>query len=109
MSPGGRGTARGPSAFRTVETQPACGASNGRGRSRRRLMTWRHALLLGILTACRTTPSAVRAIVAPRATDSTAGQLQSDLFAFAADSFRGRETGSRDADRAAALLARRLR
>ena len=30
------------------------------------------------------------------------------LFAFAADSFRGRETGTPDADRAAAWISRRL-
>ncbi len=34
--------------------------------------------------------------------------MRADLFAFAADSFRGRETGTPDADRAAAWIARRL-
>lgn len=34
-------------------------------------------------------------------------QLRRDLFIFAADSFRGRETGTPDAQRAAAFLARR--
>src|SRR5436309_9529997 len=34
-------------------------------------------------------------------------ELRRDLFAFADDSFRGRETGTADAQRAAAFLARR--
>lgn len=38
----------------------------------------------------------------------TADELRTDLFAFAADSFRGRETGTPDADRAARFLAARL-
>jgi hypothetical protein len=37
------------------------------------------------------------------------GTLRSELAAFAADSFRGRETGTPDADRAARFLADRLR
>jgi hypothetical protein len=44
----------------------------------------------------------------PRATISDA-TLRADLAAFAADSFRGRETGTPDADRAARFLAERLR
>ena len=35
-------------------------------------------------------------------------ELRQDLYAIAADSFRGRETGTPDADRAAAWIARRL-
>ena len=37
-----------------------------------------------------------------------AAQLRRDLFIFADDSFRGRETGTADAQRAAAFLARRV-
>jgi hypothetical protein len=43
----------------------------------------------------------------PRATISDA-TLRAELTAFAADSFRGRETGTPDADRAARFLAERL-
>lgn len=38
----------------------------------------------------------------------TAEELRRDLSAFAADSFRGRETGTADANRAAAFIAERL-
>jgi hypothetical protein len=40
--------------------------------------------------------------------EPNAAELRRDLFAFAADSFRGRETGTPDADRAARFLAARL-
>ena len=40
--------------------------------------------------------------------DISPDELRRDLFAFAADSMRGRETGSADADRAARFLATRL-
>ena len=40
--------------------------------------------------------------------DITADELRRDLFAFAADSMRGRETGTADADRAAQFLAARV-
>jgi hypothetical protein len=44
----------------------------------------------------------------PSRVEPTAAELKTDLYAFAADSFRGRETGTPDADRAAAWIARRL-
>jgi len=44
----------------------------------------------------------------PTRIEPNVAELRSDLFAIAADSFRGRETGTPDADRAAAWLARRL-
>src|SRR3954471_13679075 len=40
--------------------------------------------------------------------DITPDELRRDLFAFAADSMRGRETGTADADRAARFLAKRV-
>ncbi|MGQ0766065.1 MAG: M28 family peptidase [Gemmatimonadota bacterium] len=48
-------------------------------------------------------PGVTPAVVAP-----TASELRRDLFAFADDSFRGRETGTPDADRAAHWLVARL-
>jgi hypothetical protein len=53
-------------------------------------------------------PVAVAPTAAPRANISDA-MLRAELTAFAADSFRGRETGTADADRAARFLADRLR
>jgi peptidase M28-like protein len=53
-------------------------------------------------------PSAAAPAAAPRTNISDA-ELRADLMAFAADSFRGRETGTPDADRAARFLADRLR
>ncbi|MEP7348205.1 MAG: M28 family peptidase, partial [Gemmatimonadaceae bacterium] len=44
----------------------------------------------------------------PARLEPNAAELKTDLYAFAADSFRGRETGTPDADRAAAWIARRL-
>src|SRR5205085_7513727 len=38
----------------------------------------------------------------------SADELRRDLYAFAADSMRGRETGTADATRAAEFLARRI-
>ena len=46
--------------------------------------------------------------VAEEGGDITAAELRRDLFAFAADSMRGRETGTADADRAARFLAARV-
>jgi hypothetical protein len=45
---------------------------------------------------------------APRRGEITAEGLRRDLFVFASDSFRGRETGTPDAERAAGFLATRL-
>lgn len=53
-----------------------------------------------------TTTPAVGAV--PAVTMPTATELRRDLFTFADDSFRGRETGTPDADRAARWLAARL-
>ena len=69
------------------------------------------ALLL--VAACSGTPASSprTSSAAPRASAYgaiTADELRRDLFAFAADSFRGRETGTPDANRAAAFLARRV-
>jgi len=61
------------------------------------------------LAACQ--PATVAPGVAapvPRTIEPTLEELRADVFAFAADSFRGRETGTPDADRAAAWIARRL-
>jgi Peptidase family M28 len=54
------------------------------------------------------TSAAVSRPTAPTRLEPTADELRTDLFAFAADSFRGRETGTPDADRAAAFIARRI-
>jgi Peptidase family M28 len=68
-------------------------------------------LLTGVLAACQgaggggATPAAT---LVPARVEPTAEEMRRDLFAFAADSFRGRETGTPDADRAAQWLARRL-
>jgi Predicted aminopeptidases len=61
-----------------------------------------------ILTAC-SAPKVVP-VTEPVADDGdiTADELRRDLFAFAADSMRGRETGTADADRAAQFLAVRV-
>ena len=68
-----------------------------------------------LFAACSHAPSpSVRsAAPAPAAAGRSASpitteELRRDLFAFAADSFRGRETGTADAQRAAAFLARRV-
>ncbi|MBK9407528.1 MAG: M28 family peptidase [Gemmatimonadetes bacterium] len=58
--------------------------------------------------ACKAGAPGVAAAPAPTSIEPNAAELRSDLFAFAADSFRGRETGTPDADRAAAWIARRL-
>ena len=71
-------------------------------------------LLLPVLAAAcssgSSTPSRASAPT-PRANAYgaiTPDELRRDLYAFAADSFRGRETGTPDANRAAAFLARRV-
>ena len=48
------------------------------------------------------------ASLTPSRIEPNAAELKRDLFVFAADSFRGRETGTPDADRAAWWLAARL-
>src|SRR5919107_1615146 len=61
------------------------------------------AALLAV--GCRTSPTATP----PISRDVTVQELRRDLYAFAADSFLGRETGTEAADRAARFLAQRLR
>jgi len=67
------------------------------------------AAVLGgtLLAGCSPAPK-VAAAPGPVSLEPNAAELRADLFAFAADSFRGRETGTPDADRAAAWIARRL-
>lgn len=65
------------------------------------------AVLYG-LAACQSATPAPGAAPSPARLAPNAVELRADLFAFAADSFRGRETGTPDADRAAAWIARRL-
>jgi len=67
-----------------------------------------------LAAACSRGPSTPSRAVAPipRAVSANGGitpdELRRDLFAFAADSFQGRETGTAEANRAAAFLARRV-
>lgn len=68
-------------------------------------MRWLFAVL--VLAGCGRAATVVSSLPAT-AMGPTADELRRDLFAFAADSFRGRETGTPDADRAARWLARRL-
>ncbi len=65
-------------------------------------------LVVGAVAACKAGAPARMGGPAPARLEPNAAELRTDLFAFAADSFRGRETGTPDADRAAAWLARRL-
>ncbi|ODT00107.1 MAG: hypothetical protein ABS52_18990 [Gemmatimonadetes bacterium SCN 70-22] len=64
--------------------------------------------LLAAVAACRGGAPAPAGAPSPARLEPNAAELRADLFAIAADSFRGRETGTPDADRAAAWLARRL-
>ena len=66
------------------------------------------AVGLAVLSACQSNAPAPGAAPTPTRLEPNAAELKFDLFAFAADSFRGRETGTPDADRAAAWIARRL-
>lgn len=63
------------------------------------------AAALVLTAACGTAPAPAPV---PVRVEPTAAELRRDLFAFADDSFRGRRTGTPDADRAAAWIARRL-
>src|SRR6185503_5192093 len=90
------------------------------GRSRRtvffsrEIMTRRLVFLAGAslsLAACASASrSAATAGAAPPSDGAviTADELRRDLYVFAADSMRGRETGTADVKRAAAFLASRL-
>jgi len=65
-------------------------------------------LLLGACSATGSGNPAVEGAPAPERLEPRVEELRQDLYAIAADSFRGRETGTPDADRAAAWIARRL-
>src|SRR3982750_694725 len=69
------------------------------------------ALLLagsGCASAARTSPTTPVAAEAPPVGAATAEELRRDLYAFADDSMRGRETGTEDATRAMRFLVGRL-
>src|SRR3954454_16368097 len=69
------------------------------------------ALLLagtGCASAVRPSPSTPVAAEAPPVGQVTAEELRRDLYAFADDSMRGRETGTEDATRAMRFLVERL-
>ncbi len=73
-----------------------------------RLRTILPAATLFALAACQPATPSSGAVPSPARVEPTVAELRADLYAFAADSFRGRETGTPDADRAAAWIARRL-
>ncbi len=63
----------------------------------------------GVAPAGTEAPAAARSDdVASRSATITPAELRRDLYAFADDSMRGRETGTPDATRAAVFIARRL-
>jgi hypothetical protein len=69
-------------------------------------------LIVTILSACSHKPPQTASVIQQAAPfdpgySISAADLRRDLFIFADDSFRGRETGTADAQRAAAFLARR--
>ena len=61
------------------------------------------------LSACATRGPVVASGPLPNAAEPTAEELRRDLYAFADDSMRGRESGTIDEHRAAAFLADRLK
>ncbi len=66
-------------------------------------------LCLSVLVACSPPAAAPPAVPAPAmSAEITADELRRDLYAFSADSMRGRETGTEDAARAARFLAERV-
>ena len=66
-------------------------------------------VLMASMTACASPKRAPIPEPAPEPMgDVSAAELRRDLYAFAADSMRGRETGTPDADRAARFLAARV-
>jgi hypothetical protein len=66
-------------------------------------------LTLVVVAACGSGAGAPPSTAAaPARVEPNAAELRADLVVFAADSFRGRETGTPDADRAAQWLAARL-
>src|SRR5256885_8776142 len=70
--------------------------------------------LILVIVACSHAPPPQTATVVQQGTrvdpgySINAAELRRDLFIFADDSFRGRETGTAEARRAAAFLARRV-
>ncbi len=65
--------------------------------------------VLLLLTACASGARVEPEAAGPAPTgEISASELRRDLFAFAADSMRGRETGTPDANRAAEFLADRI-
>ena len=76
------------------------------------LARWSIPVIVLAVAGCGGTPAPVATPPAPapvsNAPDISAAELRRDLFAFADDSFRGRETGTPDANRAAAFIADRL-
>ncbi|CAN5513355.1 M20/M25/M40 family metallo-hydrolase [soil metagenome] len=66
------------------------------------------ALALAACSAPRTIPAPLPVPAIDASGDISADELRRDLFAFADDSMRGRETGTPDADRAATYLTKRL-
>lgn len=76
-------------------------------------MASRIVVLALVAAACAPAARAPGPAAAPAAASGpfvapSADELRRDLFAFAADSFRGRETGTGDGERAARFLAARL-
>src|SRR6266480_1753444 len=65
-------------------------------------------LLLVVITACAAPNRSVTGATSPVLLPVKADELRRDLFAFAADSFQGRETGTPYATRAARFLVERL-
>jgi hypothetical protein len=66
------------------------------------------ALGTGCAAASRTTPAPAAAVAAPPMGAVTAEELRRDLYAFADDSMRGRETATPDAERAMRFLVDRV-
>src|SRR3954469_13415483 len=77
------------------------------GRMRRRLMVSLLSFGIGCSSGARTVPAP--AAETPVVGAVTSEELRRDLYAFADDSMRGRETGTPDAGRAAWFLAERVR
>jgi hypothetical protein len=71
-----------------------------------RVLSW--CVAASVVAACQPGVTRSGGGATPARIEPNASELRADLFAIAADSFRGRETGTPDADRAAAWIARRL-
>jgi Peptidase family M28 len=88
------------------------GKYRGRRATRQSSMGKPYLSLAVLLSACSAAPPAPAPspfeTTPARFATPTAEELRRDLMVFASDSFRGRETGTRDERRAAAFLVRRL-